>query len=300
MTITQFNYVLALDKFKNFTKAAKACNVAQPTLSMQINKLEKELGVIIFNRESKPLKKTKIGKKLINQIKLVITETSKIKKTKEFYIDMFSKKLSIGISLGFESIVNYLPIKKLNNHNTIKIIEDKKNKLLNYLIKEDLDFLITDKPKNSIDLISIPFYYEPLMVLIPEKLKKNYNKKITLNDISPLDMIIQAKSNNLTKSIYNIFRNKKFKKNIISSNLDTIIKLSDRGMGLSIIPYLKVQELSDSIKKNIHHFKSPYPAREICFVYKKTNLKKDYILEILEIIKNELKKENFFSDVKII
>ena len=239
MTITQFKYVLALDKFKNFTKAAKACDIAQPTLSMQINKLEKELGVSIFNRESKPLETTKIGKKLIDQIEIVITETSKIKHTKDFHINKYVKNIKIGISQDFGSIVNYLPLKNLNNDKTISIVEDKKDKLLKKLIKEDLDFIISSKPKNSTDFISVPFYYEPLMVLIPENYKKNYKDEITLKDICSSDLVIPFKSSNFTKSISNFFGNKDFKKNIKTNNLDTIIKLSNSGMGLTIVPYLK-------------------------------------------------------------
>ena len=300
MTITQFKYVLALDKFKNFTKAAKACDIAQPTLSMQINKLEKELGVSIFNRDSKPLETTKIGKKLIDQIEIVITETSKIKQTKDFHINKYVKNIKIGISRDFESIVNYLPLKKLNSEKIISIVEGRKDKLLNKLIREDLDFIISSKPKYSNDFISVPFYYEPLMVLIPENYKKNYKDEITLKDIRSSDLIMPYKSTNFTKIISNFFVEKDFKKNIKTNNLNTIIKLSNSGMGLTIVPYLKSEELSNSIKKNVYHFKSPHPSRELCFVYKKNSLKKNIILETLDMIKSEMKKVYSFSDVKIL
>jgi len=291
--------VLALDKFKNFTKAAKACNIAQPTLSMQINKLEKELGVSIFNRESKPLETTKIGKKLIDQIEIVIAETLKIKQTKDFHINKYVKNIKIGISKDFESIVNYLPIKKLNSEKIISIVEGKKEKLLNKLIKEELDFIISCKPKYSNDFISVPFYYEPLMVLIPEGYKKDYKDEITLKDVRSSDLIMPFISSNFTKIISNFFVDKDFKKNIKSNNLNTIIKLSNSGMGLTIVPYLKTQELSNSIKKNVYHFKSPYPSIELCFVYKKNTLKKNIILETFDMIKSEMKKVDSFSDVKI-
>ena len=78
MTITQLNYVLALDKSNNFTKAAKACKISQPSLSTQIQKLEEELGVEIFDRTKKPIKSTEIGKILINQFKVIIDESSNV------------------------------------------------------------------------------------------------------------------------------------------------------------------------------------------------------------------------------
>ena len=67
MTITQLTYVLALNKYKNFTKAAKACMISQPSLSMQIQKLEEELEISLFDRSKKPINTTELGKKLINQ-----------------------------------------------------------------------------------------------------------------------------------------------------------------------------------------------------------------------------------------
>ena len=137
------------------------------------------------------------------------------------------------------------------------------------------------------------------MVLIPENYKKNYKDEITLKDIRSSDLIMPYKSTNFTKIISNFFVEKDFKKNIKTYNLNTIIKLSNSGMGLTIVPYLKTEELSDSIKKNVYHFKSPHPSRELCFVYKKNNLKKNIILESLDMIKSEMKKVDSFSDVKI-
>ena len=126
---------------------------------MQINKLEKELGVSIFNRESKPLETTKI-EKLIDQIEIVIAETLN-QQTKDFHVNKYVKNIKIGISQDFESIVNYLPIKKLNSEKIISIVEGKKEKLLNKLIKEELDFIISSKPKYSNDFISVHFIMSP-------------------------------------------------------------------------------------------------------------------------------------------
>ena len=79
MTITQLYYVLAVAEHKNFTLAAEKCFVTQPTLSMQIQKLEDELAVLIFDRSKKPIILTEIGEKIVNQAKNIVNEAGRIK-----------------------------------------------------------------------------------------------------------------------------------------------------------------------------------------------------------------------------
>ena len=78
MTITQLNYIITLEKTRNFTKAANICNVSQPTLSIQIQKLEEELKVKIFDRTKKPIELSEIGIKIINQAKKIVIEFKKM------------------------------------------------------------------------------------------------------------------------------------------------------------------------------------------------------------------------------
>ena len=78
MTITQLKYLLAVAEHQNFTTAAEYCFVTQPTLSMQIQKLEEELGVSVFNRKKKPLELTPIGERIALQAKLIVDESNRI------------------------------------------------------------------------------------------------------------------------------------------------------------------------------------------------------------------------------
>ena len=78
MTITQLNYIITLEKTRNFTKAANLCRVSQPTLSMQIQKLEEELKVKIFDRAKKPIELSDLGIKIINQAKKILIEFKKM------------------------------------------------------------------------------------------------------------------------------------------------------------------------------------------------------------------------------
>ncbi len=97
MTITQLEYIVSLDTYRHFAKASKKCFITQPTLSMQIQKLEDELGVKIFDRSKQPVIPTEIGKVIIQQARTILHETQKIKELIEAEKDETAGELRIGI-----------------------------------------------------------------------------------------------------------------------------------------------------------------------------------------------------------
>ncbi|MBL6647912.1 MAG: LysR family transcriptional regulator [Flavobacteriaceae bacterium] len=303
MTITQLNYVLALDKSKNFTKAAKACKISQPSLSTQIQKLEEELGVEIFDRTKKPIKSTEIGKILINQFKVIIDESSNVSELIIKSKEKINKNIKFGISYTLEATL--LPlfyeslISKFNNSN-IKLTINSKDKLLKKLNNNEIDFIITTTPRLKKELKAIPFYYEPLMIVIPKKLQ-NFNLKIIEpNKINTNEILVPKKNNDLKKSIIKLFNTKKFNNKIKTNNLESLLNLSLNGAGMSILPYLFFKGLKDEKKLLVFNFSNPLPSREISIVFKKNSLKEDSILNIFQLIKKSLKHIKTFSDVKII
>ena len=303
MTITQLNYVLALDKSKNFTKAAKACKISQPSLSTQIQKLEEELGVEIFDRTKKPIKSTEIGKILINQFKVIIDESSNVSELIIKSKEKINKNIKFGISYTLEATL--LPlfyeslISKFNNSN-IKLTINSKDKLLKKLNNNEIDFIITTTPRLKKELKIIPFYYEPLMIVIPKKLQNFDLKIIEPNKINTNEILVPKKNNDLKKSIIKLFNTKKFNTKIKTDNLETLLNLSLNGAGMSILPYLFFKSLRDEKKSLVFNFSNPLPSREISMVFKKNSLKEDSILNIFQLIKKSLKHIRTFSDVKII
>ncbi len=303
MTITQLNYVLALDKSKNFTKAAKACKISQPSLSTQIQKLEEELGVEIFDRTKKPIKSTEIGKILINQFKVIIDESSNVSELIIKSKEKINKNIKFGISYTLEATL--LPlfyeslISKFNNSN-IKLTINSKDKLLKKLNNNEIDFIITTTPRLKKELKVIPFYYEPLMIVIPKKLQNFDLKIIEPNKINTNEILVPKKNNDLKKSIIKLFNTKKFNTKIKTDNLETLLNLSLNGAGMSVLPYLFFEGLRDEKKSLVFNFSNPLPSREISMVFKKNSLKEDSILNIFQLIKKSLKHIRTFSDVKII
>ena len=97
MTLIQFEYIVAVDNFRHFGKAAESCFVTQPTLSMQIQKLEEQLSVSIFDRAKQPVAPTEIGKRIIAQAREALKEAKKIQEIVNDEKDELSGDLSVGI-----------------------------------------------------------------------------------------------------------------------------------------------------------------------------------------------------------
>jgi len=171
MTITQLQYVLAVAEHKNFTLAAEKCFVTQPTLSMQIQKIEEELKILIFDRTKKPIQLTDIGQKIVNQAKNIVNEADRIKDIVEQQKGFIGGEFRLGI---IPTIMPTLLPMFLSNfikkYPKIKLIIEELNtdEIILRLKNGKLDAAIAATPLMEEKLKEIVLYYEPFMAYIPE------------------------------------------------------------------------------------------------------------------------------------
>ncbi len=303
MTITQLKYVLALYKYKSFTTAAEKSLVSQPSLSMQIQKLEKKLNTKIFDRSKKPIETTEIGEKLIKQFQIIVSESLKVKDLINYQKNNIIGNLNIGISSTLESTI--LPLftsnlfKKFPEIN-IKFISNKSRFLYDSLKNNKLDFVIGITPLNDTDLTVKPLYYEPILIIIPEDIKDDNSTEIELSNVDSKNILVPVKENEFRNIIENILPSETYNEKFKNNSLETLVNLSFKGDGIALIPYLNFLNLRDQQKAKVYKFKAPEPAREISVVFKNNNLKKHIIEEVFLLIKNSIKKIQSFTDVKII
>ncbi len=303
MTINQLKYVLSLYKYKNFTTAAEKSLVSQPSLSMQIQKLEKKLDTKIFDRSKKPIETTLIGEKLIKQFQIIVSESLKVKDLINYQKNKIIGNLNIGISSTLESTI--LPIftkdllEKFPEIN-IKYTSNKSKFLYNSLNNNELDFVIGITPLNDSNLAFRPLYYEPILMVIPENFKNDEAIKVELSKINSKDILIPEKENEFRNTIDNVFQSETYNEKFKNNSLETLVNLSINGNGIAFIPYLNFLNLADQHKDKVYKFKAPEPAREISVVFKNNNLKKHILEEVFLLLKNSFKKIQSFTDVKII
>lgn len=191
ITLTQLEYIVEVAKKQSFGLAAQSCFVTQPTISMQINKLEEELGVILFDRSKKPVQLTPIGRKIIQQARLALQEVSRIEELVHIEKGEVEGELKLGViptlapyllPLFLETFVKKYPKVDL-------IIEELQTQSIIDKLKEDsLDAGILVTPLNIKGIAEKHLFYEPFIVYIPaqhplHKLEKFSEKDLSLSDI---------------------------------------------------------------------------------------------------------------------
>lgn len=292
MTITQLEYVLAVEKHRNFAKAADSCFVTQPTLSMQIQKLEEELGVKIFDRSHQPVITTQIGLEIIQQARITTSEFYKIKETVNANKQEVSGDIRLGIIPTLAPYLLPLFLTDYLSENTfihLKIKELTTDKIIEGLKNDELDLGLLATPLQQSNLIEYPIFYEELVLYVSRE-NAIYKKKYALSeDINPKELWLLEEGHCLRSQIENLCELKR--KSIgdtqfeyQSGSLETLRKMVERNQGITILPELATLDFDKSRLNLIRHFKSPEPMREISLVAHKNFARKG----ILKSLKNSI------------
>ena len=304
MTITQLKYTLAVAEYGNFTTASEKCFVTQPTLSMQVQKLEEELGVTIFNRSTKPLQVTDVGEKVLFQARKIVEESSRMNDVISEEKGIIGGTLKVGIIPTVSSTL--LPlflnifIKKHKNVE-LKIEEYNTDTLSKKLEDNTIDCAIAATPLNNSKIIERPIYYEPFVAYVPEHHFLSGNKSLGLDDLSNSDLLILEDGHCFRNQVLNLCSiddvNKQYE--LKSGSFETLINLSNNGPWMTIIPYLHSNNLSSNNIQNIIPFEDPAPAREISMIYSKSQLKLPVISALMDTISSVIRGQIKYNDIKI-
>ena len=305
MTLSQLQYTLAVAKYGNFTLAAEKSNVTQPTLSMQVQKLEEELGALIFDRSTKPIKLTNIGEIIILQSKNIVEESQKMK----YLIDQEKGVVEGEFRLGIIPTVmpTLLPLflntflKKFTKV-SLKIEELNTQNFIEQILDGRLDAGIGATPLDNSKLIENPLYYEPFVGYIPESHPLHKNKKIEINDLKNGKVLILEDGHCFRNQIINLCNINTNNKNlsIKSGSFETMINLANEGLGMTILTYMQTLVLSDKNQTNLRFFDDPAPAREISLIYSKSQFKLPIIFALNKVIDSVIRGTIKFENVKII
>lgn len=307
MTITQLQYVLAVAEHKNFTLAAEKCFVTQPTLSMQIQKIEEELNIQIFDRTKKPIQLTDIGQKIVNQAKNIVIEADRIKDIVEQQKGFIGGEFRLGI---IPTIMPTLLPMFLNNfikkYPKVKLIIEELNteEIIAKLKNGHLDAAIASTPLMEEKLKEIVLYFEPFVAYIPENHKIAHKSEIEISDLNIEEILLLQDGHCFRDGILNLCKSNGINAGssfqLESGSFETLIKLADEGLGTTLLPYLHTLDLNEKDKSKLHHFVEPKPAREISLIFPKTELKIHIIDALRNTIAGVIKGAIVFQNVQII
>lgn len=307
MTITQLYYVLAVAEHKNFTKAAEKCFVTQPTLSMQIQKLEDQLDVQIFDRSKKPIELTEVGQKIVNQAKNIVNEADRIKDIVDQQKGFIGGEFKLGIiptimptllPMFLKNFVKKYPKVKL------KIEELTTDEIIQRIGEGHLDAAIAATPLKEDHIKERVLYFEPFVGYAPMSHALHQSSEIKVDDLNIGDLLLLEDGHCFKDSVLNLCKmsnqpdSDKFQ--LESGSIEMLVKLANEGMGMTLLPYLHTLDLQEKEKENLRFFKAPSPAREVSLIYHKSELKIQIIDALYSIISGVIRGAIAFQNIEII
>ncbi|WP_396603298.1 hydrogen peroxide-inducible genes activator [Algibacter sp. R77976] len=307
MTITQLYYVLAVAENQNFTKAAAKCFVTQPTLSMQIQKLEDQLDVQIFDRSKKPIELTEVGKKIVTQARNIVNESYRIQDIVDQQKGFIGGEFKLGIIPTVMPTLLPMFLKSfIKKHPKVKLkIEELTTDEIIARIKDGhLDAAIAATPLEDETIKERVLYFEPFVSYIPKGHRLHSNKKIDVSDLDISDMLLLEDGHCFRDGVINLC--KVFKDHsddqfqLESGSIETLIKLSNEGLGMTLLPYLHTLDINEKEKANLHFFNEPSPAREVSIIYHKSELKMQIVEALQDVISGIIRGAIAFQNVKIV
>ena len=302
MTLTQLEYIVALDTHRHFVLASEKCFVTQPTLSMQIQKLEEELGVKIFDRTKQPVIPTEIGASIIAQARIVLRDAGLIRQLISEQKDSMSGEIRIGI---IPTIAPYLlpplfkNIREKYPQVNLVVREIITEEIVQELKNNRLDCGIVVTPLKDSSIKEDVLFYEELFVYV-SKNNALYDKKYVLpNEIDPNQLWLLEEGHCFRSQILNLCELQKFSGlnfRYETGNIETLKRMVDKSDGITILPELAVMEFTKPQMKFVKQLKEPRPAREVSLVIHRDHLKTKLIQtlkdEILAIVPKPMQKLN--------
>ncbi|MEQ9591916.1 MAG: LysR substrate-binding domain-containing protein [Cyclobacteriaceae bacterium] len=302
MTLTQLEYIVALDSYRHFVLASDKCNITQPTLSMQIQKLEEELGVKIFDRTKQPVIPTEIGATLIAQARITLREAEMIKQIISDQKDALSGELRIGIipTLApylLPPLYKYMSEKYPQLHLIVK--ETITEEVIHELKSNRLDCGIVVTPLKDASIKEDVLFYEELFVYVSKNNALHNKKYVLVDEIDPNQLWLLEEGHCFRSQILNLCELRKstdhhFKYE--TGNIETLKRMVDKSDGITILPELAVMEFSKPQRRLVKRLKEPSPAREVSIVTHRNHIKTKLINtlkeEVLSIVPKQMRKLN--------
>ena len=304
MTLTQLSYVAAVAQHRNFGAAAEACFVTQPTLSMQIQKLEEELGVVIFDRSQQPIRTTAVGEQIVLQARIAISEAQKIRDLTSQELNEVRGPISIGVIPTLSPYVLPLFIQKFVDkfpQAEVTVEELQTQQIVDRLRNEQLDVGLLVTPLHNTSIVEHNLFYEPFVLYVSPTHPLASAKTVREKDLSSKDVWLLTEGHCFRDQVIDLCGNRsrgvRQKDNLRfeSGNLETLKKMVDQGTGYTLLPLLAANDVHEAAKrKQLKEFQAPVPTREVSLVhnklYKKRATVDALIAEIRAAIPSDLLK----------
>lgn len=296
MTLVQLEYALAVDTHRHFAEAAASCFVTQPTLSMQLHKLEEELGIRIFDRSRQPVIPTAVGEVFLQHARKVLREMRTLQDAVREKQGKIDGELKLGVipTLAPYLLPHFLP-HFLQHYPDVqlKVKEMTTDQVLDALYKGQIDIGLVVTPLDQAGVVEHVLFYEEMLAYVSRKhaaFKKTY---MLANDIDVRELWLLEEGHCLRTQMLNICELQAAQKTLSlfeyeAGSLETLKKMVETNHGITILPELATQDMTAAQSRLLRHFKSPAPMREVSLITLKTFVKQKLLQAMQASILNHL------------
>lgn len=282
MTLTELRYIVAVARELHFGRAADACHVSQPTLSVAIKKLEEELGIKLFERRQHDVSITPVGQRVVEQARVVLEESETIRHLAQEGRDDLKGQLRLGViyTIGPYLLPRLIPLLHEQAPELKLLIEEHFTEQLTEKLRAgELDVIIISLPFNVSGLVTRPMYREPFVVAMPSKHSLARKKRIQAQDLSEETLLLLAAGNCFREQVVNVCpgcvgnynSDSSIQKTLESSSIETIRHMVGSGAGVTVLPCTSATKGSDlQGLLEFRPFADPRPYRDVAIAYRKT------------------------------
>jgi LysR family hydrogen peroxide-inducible transcriptional activator len=295
VNIQQLEYILAVDQFKSFSKAADYCHVTQATLSAMVKKLEEQLDIVIFDRKANPIATTENGREVLVQAQQVVAHANALLSSSKAINQKIEGKVKLGIIPTIASSVLPLIMKPLVEKYPLlhlEIHEVTTNQMIKDLREGKLDVGILSTPIASTDLETQILYVEDLRLY---GYLSGGKQQISQSALSQERIFLLQEGHCLRDQIIQLCdlkKNKSLPSNLTveSNTFDTLLNLVDTFQGMTLLPSLYVRQLSESRSRHLLEIQDGSLRREVSICYYRPYAKWNIINRLADEIAVEVKK----------
>lgn len=297
MNLQQLEYILAVDTYRHFAKAAEHCRVTQPTLSMMIHRLEEEIGAKIFDRSIQPVQPTLLGERILKQARIILQEAALIKDIVNEQEGSLrgSFKLSILPTIApyllprfFQQMTDKHPELE------VRIMEMQTQPSLAALADGDVDAAIIASEPDNVKLQSQTLFYEQFFGYVSKNEPIFHKDIIRTADISGERLWLLDEGHCFRDQLVRFCKMEKVRVRQAAyrlGSMETFMRMVESGNGITFIPELAVMQLSEEHKKLVRPFAIPRPARQITLVTRKDFIRHAILDILVRSIKQAVPKE---------
>jgi LysR family hydrogen peroxide-inducible transcriptional activator len=295
MTLTELRYIVAVARERHFSRAAEACFVSQPTLSISIKKLEDELGTQIFERGGAEVTLTPIGNEIVSQAQLVLDEVAKIKTLAVQGRDPLNGPLTVGVIFTIGPYLLPRIMKSvIRKHPSMPLIlfENQTHKLLEQLRNGEIDVAILAEPFDTTGLEVLPLYDEDFVVAVPKGHAWTTKKAVASSDLEKETMLLLGIGHCFRDQVLEVCpeaaryaqNSGGIQKSFEGSSLETIRHMVASGLGITVLPKMAVESLAKDPMLFHIGFEKPIPTRRVVMVSRRSFARQAAVQKLADVI----------------